>query len=152
MFVKVKLHSNIMICTGMSIVDQDKYCVMKSAFQHIRFIFLLLCIAAWSTNVNAARGCRGVTTGNLYTVSGNDAQGEFWYQAPLVSNPQNIYCITTTTTPCVVKRTDGQGYYSPAFIVDYVPILQCPLDSGLWVLLLVSGGLGLYVLKSSVLP
>lgn len=121
-----KYHSeNIKTLEVYHLVTNFVTMMISSILTKSKGFYILLIFSMCYVSSNAAVGCIGGITGDLYTSTSDGVNYTF---ANGLDNPQNTYCISNwrASGSC---RVAGVSSY----LVDYNLPVNCPLDENLWI-------------------
>ena len=94
-----------------------------------------------STSVNAASGCIRASRNRIYT---SFQSGINWKSSPFTNSSAG--CLFIFTGAACTITSNGSG-----FLGDTVNPQQCPIDDYIWVMMIIFGGLGYFVLRKNAL-
>ncbi len=106
--------------------------------QKVLFAFLLVFLVC--TSVNAATGCVNASRTIIYTTSHPSG---YWRSNSGVNAP-NGCLYNTSGTPCNIQG----GAANEGLLGDDTSI-ACPIDDYVWVMMILFGGLGYFVLRKN---
>ena len=110
----------------------------------LKFSFVFLAVFFFSISVQAVTGCVSANKSTIYT---NLRSGTI-YNSSTVSTPGSGCFYITTATACTIRFSSSNQV--PGSLGDDTTQL-CPIDDYIWVMMILFGGLGYYVLRKNAL-
>ena len=118
---------------------------MLTVFKQIimlKFSFIFFAVFFFSISVKATVGCIITSRSTIYT---NFRNGTTYNASPGNFNSDPGCLFIFTGGACTIRNT-GTGFFG-----DTVNPQECPIDDYIWVMMILSGGIGYFVLRKNAL-